>query len=465
MPPWICPSTKSGLIALPQSSTATYRRKVTSPVSRSTSTTQTWVPNGKVKFFGSNEAVALRPGSNPSGIEAARCAALATSAKEIDWSPAEKVPPENVTASGDAAPRRYAASGSADCHVSASKRPDPVLHLRGVAVLDQDVLEADPKKIGRELGEGCFFPLSVRGRSGEDGHFSGGLHPNSCALPTPRRNRRRGSERADLRVRRDANPNQPALIPQRALLLAQLFDSGDFQGAVERLPIVAAVVGQPRGGLEWELLGVRHVPASQVGRIDVHLIGDDVHQSLDLIRRLGPTRSAICVRRHLVGIDAGDFHQDRVHLVAAGRHQPGESWDCWAEQLGIGPEILDRAIAHAEDPPITVDRGLDRSDLSAAVNRCGEIFRSGLDPLQRARRELHCQERQEDFLGVEIQLGPKPAPYLWSDDSHVILWKADYPCEHGAHQVRNLRRRVQGELSVAGEVLSNDSSRFNRAGD
>src|SRR5712692_9899059 len=106
MPPWICPSTKSGLIALPQSSTATYRRKVTSPVSRSTSTTQTWVPNGKVKFFGSNEAVALRPGSNPSGIEAARCAALATPAKEIDWSPAEKVPPENVTASGDAAPRR-----------------------------------------------------------------------------------------------------------------------------------------------------------------------------------------------------------------------------------------------------------------------------------------------------------------------------------------------------------------------
>ncbi len=39
-PPWIWPSTIIGLMMLPQSSTATNRRILTSPVPRSMSTTQ-----------------------------------------------------------------------------------------------------------------------------------------------------------------------------------------------------------------------------------------------------------------------------------------------------------------------------------------------------------------------------------------------------------------------------------------
>jgi hypothetical protein len=51
----------------PQSSTATYRRILTCPVSGSTSTTQAWVPKGNTKLEGSQLACPSSPGSIPSG--------------------------------------------------------------------------------------------------------------------------------------------------------------------------------------------------------------------------------------------------------------------------------------------------------------------------------------------------------------------------------------------------------------
>lgn len=66
-PPWIWPSASSGLITLPQSSTQTYRRMRVRPSSVSTSTTQTCVPKGKVKFSGCQKAVSSSPGSSPGG--------------------------------------------------------------------------------------------------------------------------------------------------------------------------------------------------------------------------------------------------------------------------------------------------------------------------------------------------------------------------------------------------------------
>src|SRR5919202_4842553 len=67
MPPCTCPSTSSGLICGPQSSTATYFLNDTTPVSRSMSTAQMCVPNGKVKFDGSKKLDASSPGSSPGG--------------------------------------------------------------------------------------------------------------------------------------------------------------------------------------------------------------------------------------------------------------------------------------------------------------------------------------------------------------------------------------------------------------
>src|SRR5882762_8229135 len=59
IPPWTWPSTSNGFRTFPQSSTATYFRSFTSPVSVSISTTQTWAPKGNVKFLGSKKVVEI----------------------------------------------------------------------------------------------------------------------------------------------------------------------------------------------------------------------------------------------------------------------------------------------------------------------------------------------------------------------------------------------------------------------
>ena len=67
IPPITWPSTIIGLMTVPQSSTATYLSIRVEPVSGSTSTTQMWAPDGKVKLGGSKTAVASRPGSTSAG--------------------------------------------------------------------------------------------------------------------------------------------------------------------------------------------------------------------------------------------------------------------------------------------------------------------------------------------------------------------------------------------------------------
>src|SRR5438105_1715987 len=89
-----------GLSCRPQSSTATKRVISASPVSLSTSTTQTCVPKGKTHASGSQKTVVSRPGSIPGASVLERLAAAATSAKETDFcgEPAtENLPSSNVT--------------------------------------------------------------------------------------------------------------------------------------------------------------------------------------------------------------------------------------------------------------------------------------------------------------------------------------------------------------------------------
>ena len=78
-PPCTWPSMIISLIRVPQSSTATNRRTLTTPVPGSTSTTHMYAPNGKVRFGGSYVTSASRLPSTPSGSVIVPCAASATS--------------------------------------------------------------------------------------------------------------------------------------------------------------------------------------------------------------------------------------------------------------------------------------------------------------------------------------------------------------------------------------------------
>ena len=101
-PPCTWPSTISGLIGVPTSSTQTYLRSLTNPVSVSISTQARCVPCGKEKFSGSYTASESRLGSTPSGRSWAMKAANATSPMATDEPGApltENEPPLNSRSS------------------------------------------------------------------------------------------------------------------------------------------------------------------------------------------------------------------------------------------------------------------------------------------------------------------------------------------------------------------------------
>ena len=98
-PPCCWPATSSGLTRVPQSSTATWRSRSTSPVSGSTSTTAMWAPKGNVAPPWSKSSWAARP-SVPSSWSTASGASAAAAASSAQLSaragtPATPRPPSS----------------------------------------------------------------------------------------------------------------------------------------------------------------------------------------------------------------------------------------------------------------------------------------------------------------------------------------------------------------------------------
>src|SRR5439155_12014822 len=112
----------------------------------------------------------------------------------------------------------------------------------------------------------------------------------------------------------------------------------------------------------------------QVEPIDVELAGDDVHQPLDQVRRLGTAGAAIRVGRHLVRVDADDLDLDGGNAIAAGQDEAGERRNRGRVQLVIGAEIGNRPRLDAQYRAVVLDGDLVVANLIAAVNRRRRIL-------------------------------------------------------------------------------------------
>src|SRR5438105_8167603 len=81
-------------------------------------------------------------------------------------------------------------------------------------------------------------------RAGHNCHCSARLDLYRGALPPARRCRRRGTESANLAVRRNADAKQAACGFRLLLLLPELVVIDEIQGLLERRCIIAAVIAQ-----------------------------------------------------------------------------------------------------------------------------------------------------------------------------------------------------------------------------
>src|ERR687893_381953 len=208
------------------------------PVSSSTSTTATCVPNGKTKLGGSKVTWAARPGSTPSGRSWAVNASNATVARAIArvGVPLTRSSPSTSSRSSSAHSSWWGAMGRAlgtywvgdipPRHAADRERAAAVgVHAVGadrrVGVQHLDVVGIDAEPVGHDLRPRRLVPLPVRRGAADDLHLAGGQHAHAGGLPpacgvVERRQHPAGGEAAHLDVGGDAE----AAVPGVACLAA-----------------------------------------------------------------------------------------------------------------------------------------------------------------------------------------------------------------------------------------------------
>ena len=197
----------------------------------------------------------------------------------------------------------------------------------------------DSELIRDDLAPRRLVALPVRRRARHHLDLAGRQHPDGRMLPTARAVRQRAEDprrrqAAHLGERRhpDAELHGIAVFAALGLLAPQPV-------VVEQLPrlgggglVVAGVVGQPRDGVEGELLVGDPVLRAQFERIARQLGGKLVHHPLDRERRLRTAGAAVGVGGHLVGEDVGTREAIRRELVDAVEHERAEDRDAGGDE-------------------------------------------------------------------------------------------------------------------------------------
>ncbi len=155
----------------------------------------------------------------------------------------------------------------------------------------------------------------------------------------------------------DAELHRVATLAPGGLLGAQTGVARRLQHRVERLLVLAGVVGRPALGDQRERLGLQQVAAAHLGRVHADLGGEEVHRALD--RRGGLRAPGAAVGRDRRGVR--DEHPrprlDLLDVVDAGRHHAREH-----RQHGAEPRVGARVLAGRRGGrPAPCRRGCRRS--------------------------------------------------------------------------------------------------------
>ena len=303
--PWICPSTISGLMTGPQSSTSAYARTVTRPVSGSTSTRR-HVDRARERGPGRIEELgrlerrrigAARPAP-------AECASRASSATDRPrpGTPRTLTRPSVELEVGRARlERRGRDREELRPHASApppSTAPPCAMAPRlanvpvpGGAVSVSGGAHARPTRAARRADP----PQSGRPWWHAPGPATGTTR-GSATLPSaaiatvaasgpgtstmPRRAIGLAAHSRVLRVAGDAHAEEPAVPARRVALPDEPLVAGQVERQRERLRIVAAVVDEARRGGEGIGVARDQVPPSDLGGIEAEPIREEIERAL-----------------------------------------------------------------------------------------------------------------------------------------------------------------------------------------
>ncbi len=210
--------------------------------------------------------------------------------------------------------------------------------------------------------------------------------------------------------------------------------------------VVAAVVEQPGGVEERELLGPHRVAAPDLDRIEAEVVGEQVDRPLDQGRCLGPAGAAVGDQRRGVGDDRSRGPGDRGDPVRARRHHRRvPRHDRADHRVGTGVDVDEDPEGPDGAVPIAAD--LDRLALGAGVAEAGHVVAPVRVPDDRSTDPTG-EPPEQDLLRVRTRLRPEAATHVGSDDPHLVDGKAQRGGDDGTHRVRALARGPLHEAAV-----------------
>jgi hypothetical protein len=277
---------------------------------------------------------------------------------------------------------------------------------------------------------------------------------------------RGGGDTADLDVGREADAEVTPLLSRLCLARPEVVVPEQLDCPRQRLVVLAAVILEARedpDGVVRKRVGRNEIGPPNRDRVEVELAGDEVHRTLDDVRRLRPAGTAVGVDHAGVRVDAGDLAVDVRDPVGTGQHPPVEGrWDSRRNRRQDPAEVRVRLRLQRSDRPVSLRADLEVGDVVAPVGRRDVVLAAALDPLDGAAGLLgECHDQH--VFRVHEDLRAERAADLGRDATQLRLGNAQH--ERGHHKpqdVRRLRRHPQRVGTSRRIVLGDGTATFDR---
>ena len=135
------------------------------------------------------------------------------------------------------------------------------------------------------------------------------------------------------------------------------------------------------------------------------------------------------------------------HVVDAVIDEGAEQRDTGRDELEVCAHVGEEIHPHRRDAAVAVGRQLDLLDHPAAVDRGHGVFGAVLGPAHGSLQAL-CDREADGLLRVHIELRPETATDGRRNDTHLVLSETEHHRELDLEDVRDLGRRVDGDVAA-----------------
>ncbi|RIH76761.1 hypothetical protein Mcate_01652 [Meiothermus taiwanensis] len=294
---------------------------------------------------------------------------------------------------------------------------------QGIALHHAYALRRQAQPLGHDLHKGVLGALAVGRGAGEDHRAAVGVDAHAAGLPAIPR---------DLHVAAKPDAQQPALLAGLGLFCPELRVVAYLQQLLQHLAVGPGVVPGAGAGFVGEGPG-DEVPAADLGGVEAQRPRAHVHQALEVVGGLGPPGPPVGPGGGGVGVDTHHLELHRRNLVGALQHQDGAGGVAQGGLEGIGPQVGHHPPAQPQDFSLGVEGHLQLGHLGPPVDGGPKAFAAPLQPAH-ASPQATGQVGHQNFLGVNVNFGPKGPAHVGGDHPYLVLGQSQ-PLGYCAAQV------------------------------